>query len=333
MNDLALAALAAHAQQLVVAWREEDLAHGLGQDAAARVEEPWYERALLVEEVMDHAYRHVVCSRVVADLPDLGHILEHRDKAPAWCGIVHGQDGRASRALLVQGRMRLEQVQLGVEQHQLVRSLVGHGQVFAIAGYGQAAAVLAGPHLGHGLQVPEIELGDPALGRQEVRKASVGAEPGRPLQSPVQCKTVQRLESIAIEHGDMLAAGFDHDEQVQHVHALEDRHGFVRQAARRMPYLARGLDVGVRQRRRVAAGASGQRRCGRAFGGGRQADRQHQGRGAACPCNAAGKAIKVHCKDPGKDPWRAPCRWRCLTWCQRCDRPHRPGRAVCSHGH
>ena len=194
---------------------------------------------------MDHADGHVVGLGVVADLPDLGHVLERCDEALARRGVVHSRDARGLRAVLVQHLVHLEQVQIGVEQHQRVRQVVGHGHVLAIARDRQVARVDARAHLGHHLQVPDVELGDPAVARREEHIASIGREFRPAVQRKARSEAVDGFELVTIEHGDMVVPGFHHDEEVHHVHALEHRRGLVGQAARCMLDDARGLDVGL----------------------------------------------------------------------------------------
>jgi hypothetical protein len=198
-----------------------------GKEAAARIEEAGNEAAFLVLEVVDHADRNVVGLGVVADLPHLRHVLQRGDEALARRGVIHGGNARAFLAVLVPHLMHLEQVQVGIEQHQRVRQVVGHREVLAVARDGDVARIDAGADLGHHLEVPDVELGDPAVARGEEHVAPVRRELRPAVQRVAAGEAVDGFQLVAVEHRDMVVAGLDHDEQVHHVHALEHPGGFA----------------------------------------------------------------------------------------------------------
>ena len=247
MHHLALACGARRAHQFGVVLGEKEVVERFGEEAAARIEEAGDEGAFLVLVVVHHADRDVVGLRVVADLPDLGHVLQRGDEALARRRVIHGGNARAFLALLIPDLMHLEQIQIGVEQHQGVRQVVGHREVLAVAGDGDVARVDAGADLRHHLEVPDVELGDPAVARGEEDIAPVGREFRSAVQRVAAGEAVDRFQLVAVEHRDVVVAGFDHDEQVHHVHALEDIGGFGRQAAGREIGHARSLDIGCRK--------------------------------------------------------------------------------------
>ncbi len=209
--------LARGPHQLGIVLGEEEVVEHLGEDGAARVEVTGNEAAFALCVVVDVADRDVLDRLGVADLPHLADVLERGDEGLARGGVVHRRHPRALLAVAVHRRDGLDQVQLAVEQHQRVGEVVGHRDVGAVGRCGDVAGVDAGTHLGHDLQVPQVELGDPAVARGEEHVAPVGGELGPAMQREARLEAVDRLEPVAVEHADVVVARLHHQEEVERV--------------------------------------------------------------------------------------------------------------------
>ena len=161
--DCALRIVARGAHHLVVTLGEVEVVEVVVELAALRIEETGDELAFAILEVVDHAGRNVVGLRVVRNLPHLLDVLERGDEALARRGVVDGGNARGHLAVLVGHRQDLLQVEVSVEDDQAVRQVIGHRHPLAVAGHRRVARVDAGAHLGDDLEIPQVELGDPAV--------------------------------------------------------------------------------------------------------------------------------------------------------------------------
>ena len=208
---------ARRAQRVGIVLAEEEIVQRLLQRRAAHAQ----------KTRLGHRFAHLVIVhqpvvdrrrlRVVADLPQLGDVLQRHHEALARLGVVHGRRARALAAIQQLRGVGALVLQLGVEQHHGVRQVVGRHHPLAVAADGDVAHVDAGAHLGHGLQVPQVELGDPAVARAEEHVAPIGRELGPAVQREAAGKAVDGLEPVAIEQGDVVVAAFDDHEQVHRV--------------------------------------------------------------------------------------------------------------------
>jgi hypothetical protein len=98
-----------------------------------------------------------------------------------------------------------------------VRQVVGHRHPLAVAGHRRVAGIDAGAHFGHHLQVPQVELGDPAVARGEEDVAAIRREFRPAVQGEARLEAVDRLQLVAVEDGHVMVAGLDDDEQVHRV--------------------------------------------------------------------------------------------------------------------
>ncbi len=195
---------------------------------------------------MHQAFGHRLGIRVVADFPDFRHILQRGNETLARRGVIDRRDARGLVALGVHHRDDLRQRQiLRIEHHQRVRQVVGDHHPLAVARHRRVARIEAGADLGDHFQVPQIVLGDPAVARGEVDEAAVRRIFRAAVQRIAAGEAVDAFELVAIEHRDVVIAGFDDDEQVHRVGALERSRGLVRQIeGGRIDHL-RGLDLGL----------------------------------------------------------------------------------------
>ena len=147
------------------------------------------------------------------------------------------------------GGIGLHQVQVGVEQRQRVRQVVGRHHPAPVARDRHVAHVQAGAHLGDDGEVPEVVLRDPAVARAEVDVAAVGRELRSAVQRIAAGEAVDALEAVAVDQRHVVVAAFDDDEQVHRVGAP---HRLGRQVLRTRRLDARGTDVGLGPDRRRA---------------------------------------------------------------------------------
>ena len=108
-----------------------------------------------------------------------------------------------------------------VENHQIVRKIVGDHDPLAVTRYGRIAGIQPGADFGDDGQIVDVKLCYPAVARCKVDETPVGGK----FWSAVQCvtarKTVQALEFVAVKDRHVVIAGFDHDEKIERVGALE----------------------------------------------------------------------------------------------------------------
>ncbi len=103
-----------------------------------------------------------------------------------------------------------------------MRQVVGHRHPLAVARDGGVAGVDTGPHFGHHLEVPQIELGDPAIARGKEDVAAIRRELRPAVQRIARLKAMNRFQLVAIEDRHMMIAAFDNHEEVERI-GLEHR--------------------------------------------------------------------------------------------------------------
>ena len=177
---------------------------------------------------------------VVRDFPDFGQILQRCDEGLARRRVIHRRYPRAQRAGSVGDVEELDQPEFGVEQHQRLRQVVGDRDEAPVGRHRGVAGIDAGAHLGHGLEVPEIVLGDPAVARCEIDEAAVRRELRPAVQRETRRKAVDARHAVAVEDADVVIPTLDHDEQV---HRIGVEYRLCRQAARRAVLDPRCADV------------------------------------------------------------------------------------------
>ena len=102
----------------------------------------------------------------------------------------------------------------------MITEVVGDGDDAAIVRDGEVAGVDAGADLCDDLQRVQVVLGDPAVARSEVDESAVGRELGAAMQGEMRRKPRNRLETVAVEDGDVVVTALDDDEEVQGIGAL-----------------------------------------------------------------------------------------------------------------
>ena len=155
------------------------------------------------------------------DLPDLGDILEGGDEAlPGGRGIDGAHPAGLAGFVLDRDQLDGQQVP-GVQDHQVVGQVVGHGDIAAIAGHRQVAGVDAGADLGHRLKAVQIEFADPAVPGGEIDEAPVIGEFGPAMQGAAGGKAMEGFQAVAIQDGGMVIARLHHHEEIQRVGPME----------------------------------------------------------------------------------------------------------------
>jgi hypothetical protein len=107
---------------------------------------------------VDEARRDRLRLLVVAHFPHLRDVLQRRHEALARRRVVHGGHARGRFAVAIARLQHLDQVQVGIEQRERVREVIGRHHPAAVAGDRNVAGIDARADLGHGLQAVEIEL-------------------------------------------------------------------------------------------------------------------------------------------------------------------------------
>jgi len=101
--------------------------------------------------------------------------------------------------------------------------------------------------LGDHLEVPHVELGDPAVARGEEHVAPLGRELGPAMQGEARLEAEDRLELVAVEHAHVMIARLHDQEEVERVGV---EHRLVGERGRVDMHDARGADVLVGPARR-----------------------------------------------------------------------------------
>ena len=228
VDDHALVALSVGADQVAVIGGEEEIVQRfIGQDAAAG-EQPFFgaERFLHVlfiavhETVMEGAGLGVG-----GDLPDLGGVLERQHEGLAIRCLI---DRRDPAFAAVAGHDRddlLGREVVGRQDGQARRQVIRHREPFAVMAHGDIAAVQRGADAADFLQRPDVVFLHPAVAGHDEDIAPVGAEFRPTMNGEGGGEAVQHLERVAVEHADMMIAGFHDKGDVQRIRAEDRRLG------------------------------------------------------------------------------------------------------------
>lgn len=229
----AAAAVARRAEQVAVGLIEKEVVERFLDRDAAQGEEALGGGDRLLHALFKGVHHAGIDRRrlfVGGDLPDLRDVLERNDEAVARPRLIdRGNPGAYLAGAIDRGNYATQREVGRVQQHQRVGQVVGDGEKASVGGDRQVSGIDPGAHLGDHDQVVEVELGDPAVARGEVDEASVGRELGPAVERETARETVDRLQPVAVQDGDVMVATLDHDEEVERIgvehRPVPERHG------------------------------------------------------------------------------------------------------------
>ena len=219
---------ARRAHQVAVVRGEEKVVERTGRGDAPQGEEPLRGRdrldpALFI--VVDKSLIDRIAFRAGGDFPNLRHVLQRGDEAFATGGLIDCRNPRGCARLVGHVENFLDGKIVGRKDHQAGRQVVGNGQMLAVAGNGDVAGIDAGAHLGHRLQAPDVIFHHPSVARHDEDIAAVGGELRSAMHRIARREAGNRLHDVAIQHGDVVIAGFHHQGDVQGIAGKDRRLG------------------------------------------------------------------------------------------------------------